>query len=491
MLDPDEAVTGLMAGRIGHGSAGYIYFAGQRYMGAIEQYLQALFAVLAPGNAFLLRLPQVGLAAWAGWLVYRIGVRMFGGRRAAVAAWLFAAGPAFNLVYGVKSRGAYGAALVVGLLGVHTALAHKRGYREVRTAAVFGLCAGLAGWLSALAAVLLLPALVWLVGARWERRRAAVAAAGAGFALGAVPMLADWVRHGVSTGLGSPPSSTPAQRLRGLIDPVLPEFLGLAWRAGEPILPRLLGVLAGLALATVWAVTAIRRRRRLLALVRPGGLARQPRDLLLLAVPVAGVLYLASAYTWYTAEPRYLFLLYPVLALGLAGLLPAGGRRGLMAAGLAVALTGALAVGTLATKAGADYRGELAAAARFLDAAGQRYVYTDYQLGYPLSYYQGALVTAVPYGDNATRFPDLYRAVATAPHPAYAVLDIDARGLARVLSAHGVRYRLDRFGRVWTFTDLAPVPTPRQLGLTRRRAPVPADHPGPARAELHLAITWR
>ncbi len=475
MLDPDEAVTGLMAARIAHGSDAYVYFAGQRYMGAAEQYLQAPFAALSPGNGFLLRLPQVALAAWAGWLVYLIGLRMFGPRRALVAAWLFAAGPAFNLVYGVKSRGAYGAAEVVGLLGVLAALAHRYGHREARTGAVFGLCTGLAAWLSALAAVLLAPALVWLLGARWQRRWRAALAAGAGFLLGASPMLADWVRRGVSTGLGSPPSATPWQRLGGLVDPVLPEYLGLTWRAGEPILPRLLGVAAGLALAALWAATAVRRRRELRALVTPRATGRRSRDLLLLAVPIAGVLYVGSSYTWYTAEPRYLFLLYPVLALGVAGLLPATGRRGPVAAGLVVALTGALAAGTLATKAGADYRGELARAAAFLDAAGQRFVFTDYQLGYPLSYYQGARVTAVPYGDNATRFPDLYRAVATAPHPAYAVLDVDARGLARVLSAHGVRFRLNRFGRLWTFTDLAPVRTPRQLGLTRRRGPMPID----------------
>lgn len=475
MLDPDEAVTGLMAARIGRGSDTYTYFAGQRYMGAAEQYLQAPFAAIWPGNGFALRLPQVALAAWAVWLVYSIGRRMFGDRRALVAAWLFAAGPAFNLVYGVKSRGAYGAAEVVGLLGLLVALAHRDGHREVRTGAAFGLCAGLAAWLSALAAVLLLPALLWVVGGRWQRRRRAALAAGAGFVVGASPMLVDWVRRGVSTGLGSPPSSTPWERLRGLFDPVLPEYLGLSWRAGEPILPRLLGVAAGLGLAALWAVTAVRRHRALRALVTPRAAGRRRRDLLLLAVPIAGALYVGSSYTWYTAEPRYLFLLYPVLALGVAGLVPATGRRGSVAAGLVVVLTGALAAGTLATKAGADYRADLARAAAFLDAAGQRDVFTDYQLGYPLSYYQGARLRAVPYGDNATRFPDLYRAVATAPHPAYAVLDIDARGLARVLSAHGVGFRLDRFGRIWTFTDLAPVRTPRELGLTRRRGPLPVD----------------
>lgn len=463
MLDPDEAVTGLMAERIADGSF-YTYFAGQRYMGALEQYLQAPFAALAPGNAFLLRLPQVALAAVACWLVYRVGARMLGEHRAALAAWLFAAGPAFNLVYGVKSRGAYGSSLVAGLLGLLIGLRHRRGHRELQTGASFGVCCGLAAWLSAQAAVLLLPALCWLLGAQWHRRsRAALAGAG-GLLLGALPLLIDWTRHGVTTGLGTPPSSTPAQRLGGLLSPVLPEFLGMSWRSDDPVVPRPLGASVGCALLAFWTLAAFRRRRGLLALV--GGTAeRNPADLLLVAVPIGGLLYVASSYSWYTTEPRYLFAMYPLLALGLAALLPSGGSRGRAAGAIAVAFVAALSVGTLATRAGSDYRDQLARAAAFLHAAGQPDIYSDYQLAYPLDYYQETLVTAVPYGSNAARFPELHRRVAGAPRPAYAVLDVDAGTVAGALDAAGVHYRRTSFGRVVTFSHLQPARTPGQLGL--------------------------
>lgn len=465
-LDPDEAVTGLMAARIADGER-YTYFAGQRYMGALEQYLQAPFAALAPGNEILLRLPQVALAAGACWLVYRIGARMLGERRAAVAAWLFAAGPAFNLMYGVKSRGAYGSALLAGLLGLLVALRHRRGRGELATGSAFGFCCGLAGWLSASAALLLIPGLCWLAGSPWRHRTRAALAGIAGGLLGAAPLLADWARNGVTTGLGRPPPSTPGGRLAGLIDPVLPEFLGLSWRAGEPILPAPLAVAAGLALLAVTAAAGIRRRHGLRALVTLRPAERRPPDLLLLAVPVAGVLYLGSSYTWYTAEPRYLFVLYPVLALGLAALLPTTGRAGRWAPVLAVGLTAALATGTLEARISSDSGSELARAAAFLAAAGQNRAYADYQLAYPLSYHQGSKVTAVPFGANAGRFPDLRRAVVADPRPAYAVSGVTVRRLTDALARHGVRYRMTRFGRISTFTDLQPARTPQQLGLAR------------------------
>jgi len=72
-LDADEAVTGIMARRIldGHHTA---YFAGQNYMGTVEQYLQAAVLALLPDSDLALRLPQVALAAVSCLLVHRIAL---------------------------------------------------------------------------------------------------------------------------------------------------------------------------------------------------------------------------------------------------------------------------------------------------------------------------------------------------------------------------------------------------------------------------------
>jgi len=465
MLDPDEAVTGLMAQRIARGQ-GYLYFAGQRYMGALEQYLQAPFAALAPGNALILRLPQLALSGVACALVYRIGRRLYGGRRAALAAWLFAAGPAFNLVYGVKSRGAYEASVVVGLLGLLIAVRHEEGRYEKGTAAMFGLCCGLAGWLSPTAAFLLVPALWWLLGAHWRGPVRAALAAVAGGTLGAVPLLAGWLRTGATSGVGTTAASTTfAHRLRGLADPVLAEFLGLRWRAGQSILPGTVVAVGVAALAVGWLTAACRRRRGLRALVLLRAGERRPVDLLLLTVPTSVALYLAAPYTWYTAEPRYLFALYPVLALGLAGVLPSRGRPSLAVGSAAVLLTAGLAVTTLATHR-VDYSRDLLLAADYLHAAGERDVYADYQVAFPLDYYSRGRVVAVPYSANGGRFPDLARSVATASHVGYAVLDSDAALVAARLAAAGATFHSRRFGAITVFTAVRPARRPAQLLLS-------------------------
>lgn len=451
LLDPDETVTGLMAARIARGT-GYTYFAGQAYMGALEQYLQAPFAALAPGNAFLLRLPQIVLGAVACWLTYRVGCRLLDGRRAAVAAWLFAAGPAFNLAYGVKSRGAYDAALVTGLVGLLVALRHEPRRGEVRTALAFGFCCGLGAWLSLLSAFLLLPALCRLAVARWQHRWRAAGAAVAGAGIGALPLLLWWLRHGLATGLTAPPMPTGRwQRFRGLLDPVLPEFLGLDWRVGVPAVAAALRIAALAALALL-VVSAARRR-----LARSG---RRPSDLLLLAVPIAALLYVASPYTWYTAEPRYLFSCYPLLALGIAAMLP---ERRSWAAPAAVTLTLALSVSTLHRFAPPDIRPDLTRLAAYLQRSGYPAVYADYQLAFPLDYYVPQRIVAVPWGGRIVHFPDLSRRVAAAPRFAYAVVDRDEAEMIRLLTTARVRYRRTSFGTLRAFTDLSPALRPGQL----------------------------
>src|SRR5690606_40587795 len=57
-LDADEAVTGIMAQRILDGDLP-VFYAGQNYLGTIEQYLQAVVLAVAPDTAASLRAVQV------------------------------------------------------------------------------------------------------------------------------------------------------------------------------------------------------------------------------------------------------------------------------------------------------------------------------------------------------------------------------------------------------------------------------------------------
>jgi len=68
-----------MAERIADGH-GYVFFAGQEYMGAAAQYLQALTLTLWPSSPAALRLPDLLLADAAVPLVYAAGRRLLGSR---------------------------------------------------------------------------------------------------------------------------------------------------------------------------------------------------------------------------------------------------------------------------------------------------------------------------------------------------------------------------------------------------------------------------
>jgi hypothetical protein len=151
-FDGDEAVTGVMAQRINDGWH-FAFYAGQLYQGSLEQYLQAAALAVLPDTAFNLRLPQVALAVFSCWAVYRVGVYALASRgRALVAAFLFAIGPTWNLVWGVKSRGAFASGLALGLGGMLLALSVTPTSRHWRLGMVgFGLCAGVAFWQSWLA----------------------------------------------------------------------------------------------------------------------------------------------------------------------------------------------------------------------------------------------------------------------------------------------------------------------------------------------------
>ena len=161
-FNADEATTGIMVRRIlaGHG---YVFYAGQDYGGALEQYLEAaVYAVTRlPQNPLTLRLPLVALCCLTCLLVYRVGRDVLGDpRRALVAAALYAVGPWFNVIGTVTSLGFYAAGQALGMVALWCALRADRGRWWL---AGTGLAAGLGVWTAATALYLLIPVLVWLL----------------------------------------------------------------------------------------------------------------------------------------------------------------------------------------------------------------------------------------------------------------------------------------------------------------------------------------
>ena len=116
------------------------------------------------------------------------------------------------------------------------------------------------------------------------------------------------------------------ERVGHLFGPILRQYVGVTYShtEGGLWLPVQVLVVAGLLAAYLVALV---RRRGLVDFLRGRVDRRRPADLLLAVPPVVAVLWAASDATWYTGTPRYLVGTFPLLAIGLAALLPSRPRR--------------------------------------------------------------------------------------------------------------------------------------------------------------------
>lgn len=199
--------------------------------------------------------------------------------------------------------------------------------------------------------------------------------------------------------------------------------------------------------------------------------------MLLLAVPVTALLYVASKYTWFIGEPRYLFAAYPALALGIAALIPASGRRA-VAAGSAVALLwAATSAGQLAVHHD-DGPGDLAGCYRqvadWLVAHGTPVVYSDYWTGLPLQLTAGDRITVGLVEGGHGKFPENRNAADAVTDPVYVaghVIDPmdqetdDVALLDRTFAANGMTTLRTEVACTVVYQHWRPLRWPWELGI--------------------------
>jgi hypothetical protein len=477
-LDADEAVTAIMAERILDGDL-YAFYAGQNYLGTAEQYLQAAVFAVAPDTATSLRVVQVVLAVLACGLVYGLATRVTASRWGGVlAAALFAVGPYYNVFKGSRSHGAYAiAAVLVAAIAILALRVDPRSRRAPAVAAAFGLCCGLALWQSTLTAYVVIPAVLWALASARGHLRSLVPIGIGGAVVGAAPFIAHRLAHGLFVGTGRPPQfpSTYAERMDNLVQPVSEMFLGVKAIGGVPVADWAPPAWALLVAVAALAAAAWVRRRGLWALVTLRRDGRRPIDLVLASFLVAPLLYGLSDFTWYAGEPRYLFTLYPSLAVAAAALVLRTPRR--VAPAVGVALIGVtLALSAIQIDdaiAGDGYppvidgglvlEEDLPDVARALEREGVDAVYANYWLAYPLQFAAGEALAVSPYGDQ--RFPALDAAVATSPEPpAYVTpLGEGAAQVRRGLRALGTTFDERRVESVVVFSDLSQPRTPAEV----------------------------
>jgi 4-amino-4-deoxy-L-arabinose transferase-like glycosyltransferase len=471
-LDADEAVTGLMARGILDGTLP-IFFGRQNYQGALEQYLQAPLMAIAPGSAVALRIVQVALCAVIAWLVYLLGTRIcrspWGG---VLAATLYAIGPYYSVIKGVRSHGGYDMAIVAGLTLALLALAFSAENPRARWYALgMGVAAGVAIWENPTAIYLLIPAGLWAIASARGHLRQFVPWAAGGLAVGLAPVFIDWANRGVSLPIAGGPAPTPSSfidRLSGLASPVLSQFLGAkdANPAVNPGIPSAL--VAGSAVVALGVAVWI-RRRGLWSLVTLRRSDRMPIDIVLLTFLITPFIYAASSFTWFVQEPRYIFTLYPYLAIALAaGAFALRGTTARATVAICLVAASALLLGPSLIRANTSGAGmytadgspvhshEAPSVVSEMQRLGIRYAYANYWIAAPLQFTAGSNAVVAPL-DAGTATGQSLAVVARAASPAIVAAD----GPSAITTEDMLRREGHRFSRYPVahfviFSDITP-----------------------------------
>jgi len=418
--DSDEVVVGLMARRLLHGHPTAFYL-GQVYGGSQESFLVALVFSVVRSWSVALKVVPIALHAVASLLVWRIGRRMFGEAAGRVAGLLVWVGPVAALWLSTKEQAFYSTTLVLGLalLLVAVRLVERPSPGD---AALAGLLGGLGWWANPQIAYFAVPALVWMLVRRPGLARLAWLA-GCGALVGAAPWLYANVGKGFPS-LHAPPqivASTYPHRLHLFADPGVPIALGLRrmWTA-DWLVPWLapalyVAVLLALAAAGISFATSLLRRQR-----------DDGRGLLLLGCLCYPFVFALSSFAFYVLDARYLFFLWPYLALLVAPALADRWRQlaaltaviVLSVAGVASMLGHSHDLDRIAPNAFAHPLGPLLTA---LDDHGVTTAFADYWAAYRIDLATDERVRATPVS-GTIRDVALAAEVRTSPRPGYVLV---------------------------------------------------------------------
>lgn len=413
-LDSDEAIPGLMALHLLRGEFSPFYWA-QAYGGTAEiAVVAAAFKIFGPSVAALKLVPAF-LHAISALLVWRIGARAVDETTGGVAGALFWIFPAGFVWMSIKERGFYGISLALALGAVLLCMRlEERGSWGDFT--LLGLCAGLAWWGTPQSALLVVPALAWLLlRSSWFRWR--VPALSVGIAIGALPYLVHNMRYGWPSLDATRPlleAGPYRAHLQGFIERALPMVLGfrVPW-SGEWLIPDPVGAVStGAFLGGV-----------LISIVEGAWRRRWPLVLLGAVVILYPFLFSFSSYAWFVDEPRYLVMLSPALAIFLAYF---AARWRLEAVVLVVALLlTALGLARLNQFEGRPYQvGEirvppdLGPLIQALEERDVGHAFADYWIAHRISFETTETIVGAPM-TGFDRYPPHSQEVRAGPNPAY------------------------------------------------------------------------
>jgi hypothetical protein len=435
-LDGDEATTGLVARHALHQGELPVYYWSSNYGGTLEAFVTAAAFAVFGSSVVTLKAVSIGWYAVACLLTWRVGRRLVGAQAGIVAALLLWVWPASFVWWSTKSRGFYGALVVLGMILALTVLRiAERPERRVDWL-VFGFALGLGWWVQPQIATLAIPVVGWLVVRNWRALAGAWVAAPA-LLLGASPWILWNVRHGLSSfDVPRQPTAAPyATRLFRFWSEGLPMATGLrvpyAMRWINPWVELLYP-----ALLVVVAVVVIKRYGRTGAL-------------LVATVVVYAPLYALNPLTVGSAEGRYVFLLAPIVAITLAACVT---WRWLAAPALCGAVAMTLFGLSGLTAAASFHSGDkqipvdLGPLVRALDEEGVRTGVADYGIAFRIVFETDERIVVA--GNPYNRYPPYTTVLESGPPPAWIFIEGSAPELRfrQIVDAMGERYRLRSAG---------------------------------------------
>ena len=426
-LDGDEAVWGLMARHVADGEL-TAFMWGQAYGGTLETLLAAPLLAVFPGSSVALRLVPLALTAVAAVLVWRVGRRTVGELCATAAGILFWIWPTYSIWKSPRAHGFYGSGLALALLVLLLIL--RLSQRPTRRdAALLGFVVGIGLWQTAQLLPIAIVAAAWLVWRRPATLRLAPLALTC-VLVGFLPWIVSNLRHDWWSFSFPPGAGTFVSRLRGVVNGALPVALGLrvpfdlGWVGGVAI-----GGVAMLGLYVGLVIVAVRTRKT-------------PVSLLVAVAVIFPLIAATSTFTWIVDEPRYLYILSPVLALLVSVVLTSWQR---VAAAMAV-VTALTAFGLarmndsslFAARAdGMFVPADFQPLITELDRLGVDRVFADYWVAYRLDFETDERIVAaespqeryirigrkvVVLDDDHVRYPPYVGEVSRSPRPGHIVL---------------------------------------------------------------------
>ena len=392
---------------------------------------------------------SIVLSAVAAVLVWRVGRRTIGERKAAVAAALFWIWPPFNFIWLTREYGFYGTDLVYCSLLLLLSLRVVERPDRLRVG-LFGLVLGLAFWQTAQIIPIAGPALAWTVWKRPACIRHVWVAAGLAV-VGALPWIVWNVTHGWASLMARAGWSEYSRSLRLLASPLVPMTLGLrAPLTAQAILPKPAMYLVYVGLLALFAYGAFATRRSNASL------------LYCVTAAFPFVWAISRRVSSQTSDPMYLIVVTPLLALLLAQVATRYSRAATL-----LALACVVSIVTLQrmeTWLAADrphwppsVPRNLGPLISTLQRLGVDRVYSDYWVAYRLDFDSGERIVAaqlpsqidgvvfdhgraIPSPEAPGRYPPYQRVVRDAAHGFVFYRATASTGTApRQLASHGYR----------------------------------------------------